>query len=98
MLSCRAASTQTITTFNKFIRGAFSFVAALAWNAAIQNSLSSLSGAGGLYGYAFLVTILACIVLVGLTAFEKTAEKALSGLVEKSPLLPLKSMEVDRSR
>ena len=92
MLSCHSASTQTIATINKFLRGAFSFVAALAWNAAIQDSLSSLTGTGGLYGYAIIVTVLACAVLLGLTALETHTKAALARF---KPLVPLKSIAVD---
>ena len=60
--------THTLKTFTKFITGAFSLIAALAWNTAIQNSMSEFSGFGGAYVYAVLVTILASGVVVGMAS------------------------------
>ena len=65
----------TLKTFTKFITGAFSLIAALAWNAAIQNSLSELSSVGGPYVYAVLVTLLASGVVV---AMSSVAERVTS--------------------
>ena len=55
-----------------FVSGAFSLVAALAWNSAIQDSISKIDtdSLAGPYLYAFLITLVATLVLI-LGAFSK---------------------------
>ncbi len=64
---------------------AFGFVAALAWNAAIQATIEEIVGTedslAGLYTYAILATIIAVVVLVmlGRAAARVGGEAAIKG-------------------
>jgi hypothetical protein len=64
---------------------AFGFVAALAWNAAIQATIEEIVGTedslAGLYTYAILATIIAVVVLVmlGRAAARVGGEAAIEG-------------------
>lgn len=55
-----------------FVTGAFSLIAALAWNTAIQESISKIDkeSLAGPYLYAFLITLLATLVVI-VGAFSK---------------------------
>jgi hypothetical protein len=64
---------------------AFGFVAALAWNAAIQATIEEIVGTedslAGLYTYAILATVIAVVVLVmlGRAAARVGGEAAIEG-------------------
>lgn len=79
----QAATTMVLATIVSLITAAFSFVAALAWNSAIQQLLSENVHIGGsLFGitiskggvdavYAIIVTIIAVVVVVFLNRLGK---------------------------
>ena len=83
-MTLRSFSRETLKTFSKFITGAFSLISALAWNTAVQSSLESLDSVGGHYIYAFLVTIIACIVVLLVTFIEERANKVLGVAIIES--------------
>ena len=69
-----------LDTFTKLMIGAFSMVAALAWNAAIQQAildwLGPDEGTLGLVIYAIIVTIIAVIAIIMITrSFNKLNKK-----------------------
>jgi len=67
----RRASTDSAKTLRKFTVAAFSLITALAWNAAIQNSLKDLSASSGPYVYAVVVTTIALLVLGAIGIVER---------------------------
>lgn len=59
-----SASKRTAKALTTFVTGAFSLIAALAWNTAIQNSLKGLDITAGQYVYALVITLISCAVVV----------------------------------
>ena len=66
---------EVIEKMTVMVTSAFGLVAALAWNSAIQEWFKSQTWlqAGGPFGYAFVVTIIAVLVAIWL---GRVAEKA----------------------
>ena len=69
-----------VDTFSKLMIAAFSMVAALAWNAAIQQAILDWLGPGNgtlaLVVYAVIVTVVAVIAIIMITrSFNKLNKK-----------------------
>lgn len=94
----QAATTVIIATIVSLVTSAFSFVAALAWNTAIQAALDKYFGQGGpLYAtlgkhqllikgiYALIVTIIAIVVILIVNRFAgNLAKKSAFALASNS--------------
>ena len=73
--------------FATLITGAFTFVAALAWNSAIQELIQKYISPGkdvlSMFLYAILVTLVAVIAIMQINAIAKKIEKETESMEKK---------------
>ncbi len=88
----QAATTVVIATIVSLVTSAFGFVAALAWNNAIQKILTSVTGLGqdtplGSTVYALIATLVAVVVVFITSRFARNlAKKSAIESVMQGPL------------
>ena len=87
----RVSSVAFVGQLTTFVTGAFSLMAALAWNAAVHDSLERFeSGPAGRFGYAVLITAIATVVVLSTALLNDTYKGYLGE--EKATLLELRTV------